>query len=552
MVEAMMAFFKTDKDEMRDKLMEVVLYYVILSIGELFACTIASACFGTLGESLTMRLRSSLFGIVFEQEMGFHDDPENSSGSLTAALQIYAFRVSNLCKAMGNKANAMAALVVGLVFGFIACWQMALVLLASVPITVAANALQMAMMLGGSQNENETIKRAQQLVSESVQNVRTVHACGIEDRLNGLYSNWIKSAKTPVMKHVFAGFALGVSGGVMFFIMAGAFLFMADLLKKGDTDWKDAMVAFMSIFFAAMGAGQAASMMGDASKATVAAHDAFKLLDRQSLINGMKNLGPIPTEGSSKEAFKPGCIEFRDVHFFYPFRPDVKVLKGVNFTVEANTAVGLCGPSGGGKSTLMALLQRYYDPAQGTIFVGAAKTNLAEISVRWWRQQVGFVGQEPILFNATVRENVLYGVTEGTEISEEQLEKCRQMSHLDFLDKDGGNGWQTEVGPRGSHLSGGQKQRVAICRALVRDPAILLLDEATSALDSASEKVVQEALEKARVGRTSFAIAHRLSTISDCDVIMVVAEGVILEEGNHSELMDKQGVYYKLQNQSQK
>merc|ERR1719386_403583 len=246
----------------------------------------------------------------------------------------------------------------------------------------------------------------------------------------------VYGAKTPWSKHILAGLAFGVSGGVMFFIMGGAFYFMADFLKEGTANFKDLMIAFMCVFFAAMGAGQAASMMGDASKATVAAHDAFKLLDRESAINGLKDTNATP-EGD----IKPGNIEFKDVHFHYPFRPDVKVLKGVNFVIEPGQSVGVCGPSGGGKSTVMALIQRYYDPMEGTIQVGGSKKVLKDINIRWWRQQVGFVGQEPILFNTTVRENVMYGLAEGASITEEKLETCRKMAHIDFLDKEGSKGW---------------------------------------------------------------------------------------------------------------
>jgi ATP-binding cassette subfamily B (MDR/TAP) protein 1 len=553
LVESMSAYYKP-KDEMKSDVEIMCLYMVLVAVGEFFAVIIHNCCFGLLGESMTMRLRIALFSKVFEQEIGFHDDPENTPGSLTAALQIYAFRISNLIKNMSAKAESMAAIVSGLVLGFIGSWKMTLVLLGSIPITMAANVLQMVVLLGGAGQENEKIKRSQQIVSESVQNVRTVQACGIENRLSSLYAEIVKSAHTPIYKHMLAGLALGVSGGVMFFIMAGAFYIMAELMKSGDADAKGLMWAFMGIFFAAMGAGQAASMMGDASKATVAAHDAFKLLDRVSAINGMKDLGPTPTEvevaKDNNRNFAPGRIKFKNVKFHYPFRPDVQVLRGVNFEVEQNTSVGLCGPSGGGKSTIMALLQRYYDPMEGTIHIGFSEQQLKDVNIRWWRQQVGFVGQEPILFNRSVRENVMYGLTDGQTISEDYLEKCRKMANLDFLDKDGGKGWATEVGPRGAHLSGGQKQRVAICRAMIRDPPVLLLDEATSALDSASERIVQEALEAARLGRTSFAIAHRLSTIQDSDVIMVIAEGVVLETGNHSELMDKNGVYAKLQRQA--
>mmetsp|Transcript_29467 Transcript_29467/g.78490 ORF Transcript_29467/g.78490 Transcript_29467/m.78490 type:complete len:309 (-) Transcript_29467:875-1801(-) len=308
------------------------------------------------------------------------------------------------------------------------------------------------------------------------------------------------------------------------------------------------MAAFMGILFAGIGAGRAMAMVGDAKKAKLAAHDMFRILDRVSAINGLAPTGLIPT-GQREDA---GNIEFENVCFHYPFRPAVQVLKGVSFTVKSGWSVGLVGPSGGGKSTVMSLLQRFYDPMQGAVRIGSARTPLRDLNISWWRRQIGFVGQEPVLFNTTVRANVLYGLEDGSSISEEKLEACKRMANLNFLDADENQGWDTMVGLRGSRLSGGQKQRVAICRALVRDPPVLLLDEATSALDSQSETVVQEALEKAREGRTSFAIAHRLSTIVNSDVILVVAEGVVVEKGTHAELMALQGVYHKLQMQSRK
>ncbi|CAE7751331.1 ABCB1, partial [Symbiodinium pilosum] len=247
-----------------------------------------------------------------------------------------------------------------------------------------------------------------------------------------------------------------------------------------------------------------------------------------------------------------GTIEFENVKFFYPFRPEVQVLKGVTFKIQAGQSVGLVGPSGGGKSTVMSLIQRFYDPQEGTVYVGQERKPLSDLNIRWWRRQIGFVGQEPVLFNTTVRNNILYGLSEGETVTEEYIKKCEEMCNLKFLYKSGNRGLATEVGPRGSRLSGGQKQRVAICRALMRNPPVMLLDEATSALDSQSEAIVQKALEAARDGRTSFAIAHRLSTISNCDVILVNADGRVVESGTHDELMALKGVYYKLQMQSRK
>jgi ABC-type multidrug transport system fused ATPase/permease subunit len=305
------------------------------------------------------------------------------------------------------------------------------------------------------------------------------------------------------------------------------------------------MQAFMGILYAGMGAGMASTLTGDLSKAKVAAHDLFELLDRESLINGLDNTGVAAVRDV-------GRIELQSVDFSYPLRPELKVLRSLSFSIEAGTSVGVVGPSGGGKSTVLSMLQRFYDPQGGKVLVGSDQVPLGELSIRWWRRQVGFVGQEPILFDATVLENVRYGLEDGEDVSRERLEECKQMCNLTFLDSHTAKGWNTPVGPRGQRLSGGQKQRVAICRAMVKDPPILLLDEATSALDSQSERVVSAALERAQQGRTSFSIAHRLSTIQHCDVILVVAEGRIVERGRHDELMELGGVYKKLYQQSRK
>mmetsp|Transcript_56745 Transcript_56745/g.106497 ORF Transcript_56745/g.106497 Transcript_56745/m.106497 type:complete len:270 (-) Transcript_56745:90-899(-) len=268
-------------------------------------------------------------------------------------------------------------------------------------------------------------------------------------------------------------------------------------------------------------------------------------MDRVSAIDGLEPKGDAPKE------LQAGKIEFQDVKFFYPFRPEVQVLKGITFSISAGQSVGLVGPSGGGKSTVMSLIQRFYDPQEGKVFIGADRVPLSSVDIRWWRRQIGFVGQEPILFNTTVRANIMYGLAEGESVTEEYVKKCEQMSNLAFLYKNDNKGLETAVGPRGSRLSGGQKQRVAICRALIRNPPVMLLDEATSALDTQSEAIVQKALEAARAGRTSFAIAHRLSTIQGCDIILVNADGRVVESGRHEELMTLKGVYYKLQMQAQ-
>jgi ABC-type multidrug transport system fused ATPase/permease subunit len=417
------------------------------------------------------------------------------------------------------------------------------------PLMGACQALQQKLVMGSAAEENATIKKSGQLLQDSLTNAKTVHANGNEKELLQLYKDSISHIHNRMTsRHLKAGLMIGFSFGFIMWFIAGAFYFMAYLINEGLATFEDAFGAFIGLIYGAMMSASAFAMTGDLGKAKVAAHDMFKLLDRKSQIDGLCPIGEKP----ENEGFDVGHFVFENVCFHYPFRKDVQVLNEMSFTITAGTSVGVVGPSGGGKSTVMAMIQRFYDPQEGEIYIGGSnkRVQLRSVDIRWWRRQVGFVGQEPILFQGTVLDNVKYGIEEDEVISDTYLEKCKQDALLTFLDSDTAHGWQTEVGPRGSRLSGGQKQRVAICRALIRNPRIMLLDEATSALDSESERVVNKALELARKGRTSFAIAHRLSSIQDCDVIIVVADGKIVEQGSHGELMSNEGVYFKLQQSS--
>eukprot|EP00434_Breviolum_minutum_P013893 symbB.v1.2.012251.t1/scaffold843.1/size158467/2 len=547
LVGSMEGFFK-EKEQMREDLEWMCIIFVLIAVSCFIGSTISHGCFSILGEAMTQRLRVAILTSMFRQEVGFHDNPENTPGMLSKALELWAFRVATLCKSIQAKAAAMSSLLVGLILAFAYCWQMALVMLCSIPVMIGANVIQMLVLLGASKTDNENLTNAQQIVTDSLMNARTVQALGIETSLVSMYMTWVEKSMSGMYKrNILAGIGFGVASGVMFFIMAGGFYVASILIQEGIADFKGVMMAFMGIFYAGMGAGQAAVMMGDATKAKVACHDMFKLMDRESQIEGLE------PKGDSPPKLDAGIIEFKDVKFFYPFRPEIQVLKGINFKISSGQSVGLVGPSGGGKSTVMSLLQRFYDPQEGTVLIGSEKLALHSLNIRWWRKQIGFVGQEPVLFNTTVRANLMYGLDESdTHVNDEYVRKCEKMCNLGFLYKNGNQGLETSVGPRGSRLSGGQKQRVAICRALLRDPKVMLLDEATSALDTQSEAIVQKALEAALQGRTSFAIAHRLSTIQGCDVILVNADGRVVESGTHSELMTLKGVYYKLQMQSQK
>jgi len=239
-------------------------------------------------------------------------------------------------------------------------------------------------------------------------------------------------------------------------------------------------------------------------------------------------------------------IEFQDVHFRYPTRTNVKILRGLSLTVNKGTTVALVGPSGCGKSTVMQLLQRFYDPEQGTVMIDGQ--DIRKMNLQTLRGKMAVVSQEPTLFNDTIENNIRYGaLTADGEFDpklkyadvEKAADKANILTFVNRLPMK----METNVGDKGTQLSGGQKQRVAIARALMRDPEILLLDEATSALDSESEKIVQEALDEARLGRTCLVIAHRLTTIQAADEIIVIDQGTVAERGTHDQLIAKGGIY---------
>lgn len=235
-----------------------------------------------------------------------------------------------------------------------------------------------------------------------------------------------------------------------------------------------------------------------------------------------------------------GDIGFRDVHFAYPSRSEIKVLKGITFEASHGQQVALVGASGSGKSTLASLVLRFYQPDQGQILIDGKDTE--NLSLSELRNQMAFVPQEVLLFGGSIRENIAYGKPDATD--QEIRDAAEKANALEFIDQFP-EGMNTVVGERGIQLSGGQRQRIAIARAILKDPAILILDEATSALDSESERLVQEALDYLMKGRTSLVIAHRLSTIRNADKILVLEEGKIVEEGKHAELVQIENGVYK-------
>ena len=289
--------------------------------------------------------------------------------------------------------------------------------------------------------------------------------------------------------------------------------------------------------------GQIAFQVTVITKAASAAAELFAVIDRVSLIDPMSDTGTVPASYS-------GRIEVRDVGFAYPSRPDSAVLSGLSLDIPANKTTALVGASGSGKSTIIGLLERWYDQTEGSILLDGL--DIRDLNVRWLRTHVRLVQQEPVLFSGTVFENVSNGLVgtehEGTS-SEKRMqlveEACKAAFAHDFIVQLP-DGYHTQIGERARTLSGGQRQRIAIARSIISNPTVLLLDEATSALDPKAEKVVQEALDNVSKSRTTLTIAHKLSTIQKADNIAVMSQGAVIEQGTHRELLGRDGAYSRL------
>ncbi|BAT76970.1 hypothetical protein VIGAN_01504500 [Vigna angularis var. angularis] len=341
--------------------------------------------------------------------------------------------------------------------------------------------------------------------------------------------------QTGIRQGLVSGTSFGISLFLVFSVNAGSFYAAARLVESGKTSISDVFRVFFTLTLAAVAMTQSGFMAPGASKAKSAVASIYAILEQKS------NIDPSDESGMMLQEVR-GEIEFHHVTFKYPTRPDVLVFRDLSLTINAGETIALAGESGSGKSTVISLLQRFYDPDSGQITLDG--TEIKNLQLKWFRKQMGLVSQEPILFNDTIRANIAYG--KGGDATEAEIIAAAELANAHKFISSLQQGYDTVVGERGIQLSGGQKQRVAIARAIVKSPKILLLDEATSALDAESERVVQDALDRVRVDKTTIVVAHRLSTIKDADSIAVVEHGVIAEQGKHDTLINKGGIYASL------
>ncbi|CAF2176082.1 unnamed protein product [Brassica napus] len=531
------AFFKPPEQLKSDTSFWAIIF-MLLGVASMVVYPAQTIFFSIAGCKLVQRIRSMCFEKVVHMEVGWFDETENSSGAIGARLSADAATVRGLVgDALAQTVQNLASVTAGVVIAFVASWQLAFIVLAMLPLIGLNGYIYMKFMVGFSADAKRMYEEASQVANDAVGSIRTVASFCAEERVMKMYKKKCEGPmKTGIRQGIVSGIGFGVSFFVLFASYAASFYAGARLVDDGKTTFDAVFRVFFALTMAAVAISQSSSLSPDSSKASNAAASIFAVIDRESKID------PSDESGRVLDDVK-GDIELRHVSFKYPSRPDVQIFQDLCLSIRAGKTIALVGESGSGKSTVIALLQRFYDPDSGQITLDGVE--IKTLQLKWLRQQTGLVSQEPVLFNETIRANIAYG--KGGDASETEIISAAELSNAHGFISGLQKGYDTMVGERGVQLSGGQKQRVAIARAIVKDPKVLLLDEATSALDAESERVVQDALDRVMVNRTTVVVAHRLSTIKNADVIAVVKNGVIVEKGKHDTLISiKDGVYASL------
>ncbi|EPB73131.1 putative antigen peptide transporter-like 2 [Ancylostoma ceylanicum] len=510
---------------------------VLFRIGITFIAIVfggfAEGCMEYSTSLIARKLRLDLFTSLVFKDIAFFD--VTSSGEMVSRLTADCQTVSTAVSSNLTQFIRSTVLIIGsLAFLLFYSWRMTMVTFITFPLMIILTKIYGSFYDRLSESTQSTMAKANQIAAEVLSTMRTVRSFACEKREISRFSNMLNSVLKFDRKR-----SLAASGYIWSCDIAESLTVAVILLYGGHLVFSDKMSSGILVTY---------------------------ILYLEQLENNLYILGSAMTQvmncvGASRKIFaymnnnsdkthsdgkeKPeitGKIELTSVNFSYPSRPNRNVLEDVNLTLESGQTVAFVGASGGGKSTFVALIERFYKPTSGSIFVDG--TPIDRIDHEYFHEKVALVAQEPVLYNGSIRENILYGCEWATE---EDMLRAAQTANVHEFVMQLENGYETNCGERGAQLSGGQKQRIAIARALVRRPAVLILDEATSALDSHSEDAVQEALKRIVGKLTVIIIAHRLSTIEHADRICVVNNGKVVQIGTHSELLkDVGGLYHSL------
>ena len=528
-------FSSGDKNKIKVKgLLHARLYIVIAICAGVFIL-LKNRNFRIIGSYLSCQLRKLVINKYLNMDMGFFDREENSPGALLARLSMDTTQLHVVILLLvGDLVQTAGSVISGFVIGFIYDYRLMLIAVCFMPFIIISQVITNYTKQGARDSYRKINIESGGILSECVLNTKTIFSFNFEKEAVRMYLKVLDLAKKDFLRDsIFRGLLIGIGIFSTFCSKATIYHFASVFIRNESLVFEHMTICVTLSVAISTGCSDGLRGLAHISKAKKSFDSIFRILDTKTEIDS--------TEEGNKNKISAkkikGKIEFKNVFFAYPTKPDLNVLKGINFTILPGQSAAFVGYSGCGKSTIIQLLERYYDVNAGDGEILIDDVNIKDYNLLELREKIGLVSQEPVLFKRSVYENILYG---NLTANKEEVLQAAQRAHIEkFFDKE-------QMGTKEDPVSGGEKQRLAIARVFLKNPVILLLDEATSALDKESEVEVQKSLFELQKFRTSISIAHRLSTIVDSDIIFVIENGNIVEQGKHQELINLKGKYLTL------
>ena len=533
----LIAFSSIDRDKIEDDGLRWSLYHIGIAVLAGGSILLKTWKLESLGGILTAKMRIQVFIKYLELHLGFFDIDYNSPGNLLTKLAIDTIKISSIMLSIfGAIFSAIGGIIISIVLGFIYDWRLTLISTAFLPFILFFTTFKAYFRENGSEGNYDLKVEAGNIISECVISTKTIFSFNFKEAAMDIYRFFLNKENANNFKiSILSGLLFGIGIFISFASQATLIKCSYIFMKKQKLEFNDMICALYCLMTLA-GICQNLLPVAELPKALSSLRSILRILKTPTEINAFE-------EENKDKSFPPvfkGKIDFKNVTFAYPTKPDNLILRNVSLTINPGQHAALVGFSGSGKSTIIQLIERFYDPIEGDVFID--DINIKDYNLFLLRKKIGLVSQEPSLFKRSVYENILYGDLNANE--NEVIQAAQKASINKFFKNE-------EKGEKNETVSGGEKQRLAIARAFLKNPNILLLDEATSALDKETEIEIQKSLNELQKGRTTVSIAHRLSTIINSDIIFFLENGKIKEQGTHKELLAKKGRYFKLYESSE-
>ena len=571
---ALSALSQQDVQDIKQGGLYLSLGFLVLAVCAGVILWLQNYFFYALGETITMNYRKEIYAHILNMHMSFFHMNDNTPGNIINLLNVSTTKLTAVATSfIGQILQTSITIVIGIVISLISQWALCLINIAFMPLLVGSYLLQFKLQQKNTSYSNSNSNNtSMNLVSECMQNIKSIHAYNMQRKVIEMYSDIIRTANNDsalcaceckckcncnckykqYLSFIVSSLFYSFTQFVLFAMYATLFYVGGNLYQSGTATLDNILRSIFTILFSALGVGIAVLFVGDYAAGKQELINIHKFLNTKTAIDTRTSV----LNGKTKTPFISGKIEFKNVKFAYADHT-CYLFKKLSFVVHPGEHVAIVGASGSGKSTIVALIERMYDVNGGEVLID--DVNVKEYNLKFLRQSIGVVLQQPALFNRNIRDNIRYGklrcsdeeVDEAAKeanvyevlLKEDAAESLKESGNDDAnsdSDSEGNDVWKQR------NVSGGEKQRIAIARAIINEPRILLLDEATSALDKENEEIVQESLKTIMKNRTCIIIAHRLATIVNCDRIMLLQNGSIVESGTHDELMHLCGKYAEM------